>query len=403
MTSSLELPALAQLNEAAIVELASALVRTRSVNAPGAVEVEAAAAAVVAERMLAYGWQVSVTEVAPGRPNVVGVIDGGAPGRTLMFEGHTDVVTEGDPADWSFDPFAGDIVDGRLRGRGSADMKGGVAAMVEAARAVQLAGFAGRIIVAALVDEEGMMLGAKHFAGTELAGGVDGVIVCEPEAGEICHTSKGAIRLRLSLHGRMSHGAMPQIGLNPIPVMAQLLLGLAELQEQLQVHYPAHPDLGECYLTPTVLAAGGVAQVNVIPATATVFVDIRTIPGIDHHALIGLITLLAERVAAEPGVQVEVEVIDDRPPVDLRLDAPVVTALAWAHERVTGLAPVYGGVPGTTDGTILTRDAGLDTVVYGPGGKWIAHTVDEFVEVEELITCARVYAAAASAFLAAKS
>ncbi len=128
--------------------------------------------------------------------------------------------------------------------------------------------------------------------------------------------------------------------------------------------------------------------------------DIRTIPGIDHRGLIQVIQMLAEQVAAESGLTVAVDVIDDRPPVDLDRGAAVVRALALAHRAVTGAEPIYGGVPGTTDGTILTRDAGLETVVYGPGGKWIAHQVDEFVEVEDVVTCARVFAAAAAAFLA---
>jgi succinyl-diaminopimelate desuccinylase len=92
-------------------------------------------------------------------------------------------------------------------------------------------------------------------------------------------------------------------------------------------------------------------------------------------------------------------VIDDRPPVDTPLSHPVVSCLAQAHEAVTGSPAVYGGVPGTTDGTILSRDAGLATVVYGPGGKWIAHQADEFVEVADVERCARVYIEAARRFL----
>lgn len=395
------------LDEAAVLELAGALVRIRSVNEPGvpgaarAAGAEARVADLVTAVMTRFGWSVTVTEVAAGRPNVVAVIEGSAPGPTLMFEGHSDVVTPGDPDTWSFDPFAGDIVDGQLRGRGSADMKAGVAAMIYAARAVQLGGFAGRIVVGVLADEEGMMLGAKHFAASELAGTVDAVIVCEPEGGEICPVSKGAIRLAVQLTGTMAHGAMPQHGVNPIPALAQLILGLTELQEQLGVRYPPHPDLGAFYLTPTVVAAGSPAQQNVIPATATVHLDIRTIPGIDHRGVIDVIGMLADSVAAEAGVRASVTVIDDRPPVDLSRDAPVVQALAAAWSEVSGTPAVYGGVPGTTDGTILTRDAGLDTVVFGPGGKWIAHQVDEFAEVDDILRCARVYAVAASRFLGA--
>jgi succinyl-diaminopimelate desuccinylase len=318
-----------------------------------------------------------------------------------MFEGHTDVVTEGEVDSWSFDPYAGDVVDGRVRGRGSADMKGGVAAMVHAARAVQLHGFDGRILVAALADEEGMMLGAKAFARTPLAlSGIDGVIVCEPEGGEICAAAKGALRIRIALAGVMAHGAMPRTGRNPIPALAPLLDGLAELEQRAQERVGPHPELGEFYLTPTVARAGSPPQMNVIPAVAEVYLDIRTIPQTRHAEVIAEVRALCHRIADAFGLTPALEVIDDRPPVDTPRSAPVVRALARAHARITGAQPVYGGVPGTTDGTVLTRDAGLTSVVYGPGGKWIAHQVDEVCPVEEIVTAARVYAEAAEIFLA---
>lgn len=396
-----QLKCLEYLDTEAAVALTTELVRLRSVNDGG--PAEQPVADLVAALMKSFGWEVQVTEAAPGRPNVVGIVAGRGPGSTLMFEGHSDVVTEGDPAGWSFDPYAGDIVDGKLRGRGSADMKSGVAAMIWAARAVEQAGFDGRILVGVLADEEGMMLGAKHFAASKLAAEVDGVIVCEPEEGEICISSKGAIRIRIVLVGAMAHGAMPHQGNNPILAVGPLLIGLGELQEQLTARFGAHPTLGEFYLTPTVLEAGDRAQGNVIPAVAALHLDIRTIPGIEHTGLITLITMLAEQIAAESSLQAKIEVLDDRPPVEIDPLAPVVAALTFAHREVTGEAPVYGGVPGTTDGTILTRDAGLDTVVYGPGGKWIAHQVDEFVEIEQIVTRAKVYALAAAHFLARAS
>lgn len=396
--------AAARIDPTAVVELAAALVRLRTVNEPGAVVVEQPAADLVAETMRSFGWEVTVTEAAPGRPNVVAVIEGDGPGRTLMFEGHTDVVTEGDRSAWTFDPYAGDVLDGMLRGRGSADMKSGVAAMIHAARAVQQAGFTGRIIVGALADEEGMMLGAKAFAASALGrSGIDGVIVCEPEAGEVCASAKGALRIRVELTGVMAHGAMPQIGRNPIPAVGPLLVGLSELQRQVGESVGVHPELGEFYLTPTVLDAGTAEQQNVIPRTAAVYLDIRTIPAVGHPGLIHLITRLSGQIADEFGLDCRVGIIDDRPPVDTPRDAPVVAALAAAHREITGEEPVFGGVPGTTDGTILTRDAGLTTVVYGPGGKWIAHQADEVCAVEDIVTAARVYAEAAQRFLCGAS
>lgn len=389
-----------KIDEVGVIELTQALVRLRSVNDASAGFSEASAAALVASTMRSFGWEPRIVEVAPGRPNVVAVIDGVGPGPTLMFEGHTDVVTEGDLSAWSVDPYGAQIRDGRLYGRGSADMKAGVAAMLHAVHALEQAGdFPGRIVVAALVDEEGLMLGAKHFAQSDLAREIDGVICCEPEAGEICAVSKGAVRLRLTFTGAMAHGAMPQHGRNPLPAAAQVLLDLSDLQERLRNDVGEHELLGPVFITPTVLVGGDVDQINVSPATATLCLDARTIPGVDHEQLIEAVTQLAQHCADRSGVSATVTVIDDRPPVDTPTDHPVVRALAQAHEAVTGQAAVYGGVPGTTDGTILTRDAGLATVVYGPGGKWIAHQADEFVEVDDIITNAKVYAEAAHRFL----
>ena len=394
-------------DQVALVELTRALVRVRSVNDPTGGASEAAAAEIVARVMREFGWVPRVVEVAPGRPNVVTVVDGGGgPGPTLMFEGHTDVVTEGDRAAWTVDPYGGELRDGRIWGRGSADMKGGLAAMLHGVRALQLAGrFPGRVVVAALVDEEGLMLGAKHFAAhwRELVGdlvdSIDGVVVCEPEEGEICATAKGAIRLQLTFTGAMAHGAMPQHARNPIPVAAQAALALAEVERRLVEEHGVHEHLGPAYLTPTVLLAGDTDQINVIPSTARLCVDVRTVPGVDHARLVADVTAAAEAVAGPAGVVVRVQVVDDRPPIDTPVDHPVVAALAAAHEAVTGEPARYGGVPGATDGTILTRDAGLATVVYGPGGKWIAHQADEHVEVGAVVQAAQVYGETARRFL----
>lgn len=384
-----------------VIELTQALVRLPTFVGSDGQDVERPASELVAQVMRGFGWDVVVEDIATGRTNVVAVINGSGPGRTLMFEGHLDVVTPGDVDSWSFPPFSGEIVDGRLLGRGSADMKAGVAAMIHAARATELTGFHGRIIVAALADEEGMMLGVKHLAASELAAsGIDGVIVCEPEGGEVCAVAKGALRLRIDLQGVMAHGAMPHQGRNPLPALGSLLMGLSELERQVAESVGTHPHLGNFYLTPTVLTAGEPSQINVIPASASVYLDVRTVPAVGHQGLLHLITRLAEQIADDAGLGVLVTVIDDRPPVDTPEDSPVVRALVQAHEAITGSSAVMGGVPGTTDGTILTRDAGLQTVVYGPGGKWIAHTKDEYVEVADIISCFAVYALAARIFLA---
>lgn len=380
-----------------VVAFTQALVRVPSTNDPARGRGEQPAADLVAAKMREWGWEPRYYEAAPGRPNVVAVVEGGGgDGPTLMFEGHTDVVTEGDLSAWTVDPFGAEIRDGRLWGRGSADMKSGLAATLYATRALQLAGpFPGRIKVCALADEEGLMIGAHHFVTEGLAADVDGAIVAEPEAGEICAVAKGALRLRVDLTGKMAHGAMPQHGRNPIQAVGELLVALRSLQDDLQRRHPAHEHLGEVYVTPTVVRAGTEEQVNVIPATASVFVDVRTVPGVEHKEIADRVSALAAR----DGIAAEVSVLVDRPPVDVPVDDPVVAALAAAHRDVYGAEPVYGGVPGSTDGTVLTHWGGIPSVVYGPGGKWIAHQADEYVEVAEIVRCTRVFAEAARRFL----
>jgi succinyl-diaminopimelate desuccinylase len=173
----------------------------------------------------------------------------------------------------------------------------------------------------------------------------------------------------------------------------------ASEQRRLQELFGDYPLLGQVWVTPTVFLAGDPLQMNVIPETAWAGFDVRTVPGVGHGELIARFEQEAGRLSSAHGVTVTVTVVDDRPATETPRGSPVVRALVEAHEEVTGAVPPFGGVPGTTDGTILARDGGLPVVVYGPGGKWIAHQADEVVAVAELITCAEVYLSAARRFL----
>ena len=383
----------------ALVAFTQQLVRIPSVHDPARGLDEQPAADLVAAQMRSFGWEPQIDEVAPGRPNVIATVDGGGgPGPTLMFEGHTDVVTEGEG--WTVEPFGGDVVDGRLWGRGSADMKGGLAAMLFATDALRRRGpFPGRIVLAALVDEEGMMLGAKDFVSRGRADDIDAVLCCEPEGGEICPVAKGALRLRIDLTGKMAHGAMPFQGRNPNRAVGHVIVALTALERSLQERFGEHPSLGHVWITPTVLRAGEPEQMNVMPAGASVWIDVRTTPPVEHRDLLAELTDVVAASAAAAGIGSELVVIDDRPAVATAEDHPLVAAVVAAHAAVTGSAARLGGVPGATDCTIITSRAGVPSVVYGPGGKWIAHQADEFVEVADLVTHAEVYVEAADRFL----
>ena len=225
------------------------------------------------------------------------------------------------------------------------------------------------------------------------------MICCEPEGGEICHVAKGALRLRVDFHGKMAHGAMPFEGKNPNRAAAGAITALGDLERELQTAHGADPHLGEVWITPTVLHGGEPAQMNVMPATAAMWIDVRSLPATPHHQLLSDIARVVSDAAAAHGVTVELSVIDDRPSVATPDDHRLVRAVWDAHAAVTGDQPRLGGVPGSTDGTVLTSLTGMASVVYGPGGKWIAHQADEYVEIDDLVTHARVYADAAINFL----
>ncbi|APD10364.1 MULTISPECIES: M20 family metallopeptidase [Thermus] len=369
-----------------VVDLLRALVRIPShYPGPGEAGVAAYLEAYLKER----GLKVFLQEVVPGRPNLVADLGEGEGG--LLLEGHTDVVTPGDEARWTYPPYAGVVEGGRLYGRGACDMKGGLAALVGAMLAVKRAlGKPKRPLrLAALVDEEGLMLGVKAFLRAGLAQGFRGALVAEPEEMEICLWQKGALRLRLPFPGRMAHGAMPYAGENPIPKAARFVVALKDLEERLQRAH-AHPHLGLPYLTPTrFLASAGEGQLNVIPDRAEVALDVRTVPGVDH---IGLVREL-EGLAG-----VGVEVLEDRPPVETPQDDPLVQVAEEAL-RLLGLPVRFGGVPGATDGTFLRAWGRLPVVVMGPGNKTLPHQVDEWIDLGEVVLAARVYAAMAVLYL----
>jgi succinyl-diaminopimelate desuccinylase len=397
---------LAEITEREVVDLTSELVRIPSVFRPGEPEAnERAVAAAVEAWLRREGFSVEVQEVASGRPNVIGWLDGVRPGPTLCLEGHTDVVTEGDPAAWRLPPWSGLVEAGRVYGRGSADMKGGLAAAMVGAAAVRRTGFplAGRLMVAALVDEEDAMSGAKHFVGTPLGRAVSAAIVCEPEQNELCLEQKGVLWVRVTLHGRMAHGAMPYAGVNPIAAAGQFLARLPQLERRVRRGVRRSRLLGVPHVTPTVLRApaGRVAQNNVIPATAELRLDVRLTPGIEPGDVLGAIEDLARETEQRcRGTRAVVEPVEaPRPATRVERGEAVVKALEWAVRRVSGRRPVFGGVPGSTDGTILRTALGIPIVTFGPGNRLIPHQVDEHVPVAELVEAARCYAAAAVRFL----
>ncbi|MHB1651601.1 MAG: M20 family metallopeptidase [Desulfitobacteriaceae bacterium] len=387
-----------------LVSLTQELIRIPSVYRPSQVDGnETKVAEFIARYLQEEGFEVHTEEVVPGRPNVWSVFKGDGPGKTLLFEGHTDVVTEGNVEDWLYPPFEGRVEGGRIYGRGSCDTKGNLAAAILAVRAIKRSGisFAGQLILCIPVDEEGLMQGIKHFIRQGYAQGIDGAVICEPEENQLCITQKGALRILVRIHGKMAHGAMPLSGINPITRAARFIVAVDELEREEISRHGKDPFLGYPSLTPTIMLAPENAepQINVMPAHALVALDIRTIPGQSHPEIIQMLNnRLALLKSEDPLFNAEIEVIEERPWTETPRSDPLVRSMADAYVQTTGQKPFYNGVPGATDGTLLHSWAGIPIITTGAGNRLVPHQKNEWVDIEELITACRLYAATALNF-----
>jgi succinyl-diaminopimelate desuccinylase len=398
--------ALACVDEAELIDLTRALIRISSVVRPGEPSATEAAVAQHVETWLAkQGFDLEVREAAPGRPNVVAWLGEKGSGKSLLLEGHTDVVTEGNPAEWTHPPFGADLVDGRIYGRGAADMKSGVAAAMVAATAIKRSGapLNGRLVVGALVDEEGDMIGVKHLCTTAIGRELDAAIICEPEQNELCLEQRGVVWARVAIRGRMAHGAMPEAGVNPITALGAVLNEVPALERRLRKLCRRSPHLRPPTVTPTIARAPvqGVEQSNVIPSSARVLLDVRLTPGPDETAVAGEIEAACRRAMARcPGTTIEWEPVNGyRLATKVERSEPLVRAMVAGVRQATGRRAVFGGVPGSTDGTILRMQLGIPIVTCGPGHRLIPHQADEYVDVAELVDAARIYVASALNFL----
>jgi succinyl-diaminopimelate desuccinylase len=403
-----------------LIRLTANLVRINSVWDPEAGTSEQAVAEMVARWADKEGFRVSLEHVAPGRPNVIIRWQFGAGSRALMFEGHTDVVTPGDPSDWNCDPFGAQIVGRRMYGRGTNDTKGNLAAMLIAMKTLKRSGIAlsGAVVGGVLCDEEDQMLGVRHFIDNGHADAVTAAVICEPQDGMICISQKGAIRVRYTAIGRMSHGAMPLSGLNTAIAVARLIDGLHRIEYSAVAALGHNPLLGWPSFTPTVIRApaSGAPQLNVMPGKAEILVDVRTVTGQSHDDVRKEMTGLARRVENEVSshyesydvcldlersraMKVEVAFLADRPCTYTDEQEPIVKSAAWATREIWKREPVFGGVPGATDGTFLRSWKGIPIVTMGAGDRQVPHQVDEWVDLDQLIETAKIYALTALRYL----
>jgi acetylornithine deacetylase len=376
-----------------LTELLRDLVAIDSVNpdlVPGA-QGEAEVAGHCARWLSRAGLDVALQEAAPGRPNAVGVLEGSAPGRTLMLCGHIDTVgVEGMAA-----PFTPEERGGRLYGRGSQDMKGGVAAMMEAARRVKDRWKAGRLIVACVADEECESLGAQALVKTWTA---DAAVVTEPTDLTVAVTHKGFAWMEVETRGRAAHGSRPAEGRDAILRIGRVLARLEALDADLS-RRPADPLTGPPSLHASMISGG--REWSVYPDRARLRYERRTVVGeTDASVDAELDALLAALRAADPELEIEGRRVTSRPPYALD-PAHELPARLGALARARGAAAPVAGMSFWTDAAIL-GEAGIPSVLFGPGGAGL-HSVEEYVTLADVETCAAVLADLAVEYCGIKS
>lgn len=377
------------------VRLTQQIVRINTTNPPGN---EDPVIQLLEARLRSAGFQTTVVPypVGEGRSHLVARLSGTGERPGLLFSGHVDVVPPGS-VPWTVEPFGAEIRDGRLYGRGSCDMKGGVAALVVAAEALARAGqpLKGDLVVAVTADEERNCLGAEVLVREPLFSGLGAALVAEPTALGIYVAEKGAFWLEVTFFGKTAHGSMPHLGANAVSAMADFLV---RWERAYRTDEPVHPLLGTPTLTVGMIQGG--VKVNVVPDQCAAQLDMRTVPGVEHAQLRQRAEqLLAEVCAARPGVRAEIQVLSDRPPVSCPADSPLASALASAVQQIAGVDPTPRGVPYCTEACIWVPQLGIPAVICGPGEPGMAHQPDEHVETRQLEQAARAFTRAAEELL----
>ncbi|MFW0788459.1 M20 family metallopeptidase [Gordonia sp. CPCC 205333] len=367
----------------ALTDLTIALIEAPSENPGGT---EEAAVAVLADACRRVGLTVSTQEVEPGRPNLTATLPGG-PGPGLMFLGHSDVVPAG--PGWTGDAFRPRIAAGRIVGRGSADMKGGLAAIVIAMGALASAGvkLTGPVELVCTVDEEDSGLGARDYVAQQFNSTYRGCVVAEPTKLRIVHGCRGAAYVHIDITGRAAHSGRPSDGRSAINAAAAIIdvITMDDLA--------AHPDpiLGPGSWNVGLIEGG--QTISTVAPMCYLGVDRRLIPG---EQMTDIVDRLRARIDAAGisgnGIDVTLRPTLDTPAFVTAPDDPLVADSAAVLAELS-LPSEVSTWSAACDGGFINRELGVPAIVLGPGDiNGQAHQADESVAISELVDAARAYA-----------
>jgi succinyl-diaminopimelate desuccinylase len=365
-------------DESRVLTLLKELIAVNSENPQGITE---EVAKVLRDHMDAHG--IACTPVGfVDRPNLIFSSHDGQKGDILMH-GHMDTVPIGPPESWSHDPFSSEIVDGRLYGRGSCDMKGPVAALAETLILYAEERHAKPLVVLATSDEETGCHGAEVVAKSGRLDGIKFGVCAEPTSLQVLVGEKGIFWSKVVATGKSAHGSRPEEGLNAI----QACMDAIRLITEEPFPYEVDELLGNPTMNIGVIEGG--MKVNIVPDACEAQIDMRLVKGQDPDALLKVMN--ARLKSAGLSDRVQVEYIHGKPAVLTPVDSEIVTIARTAVERVTRKSPTLSTATYGTDCSVLQPDVGILNVICGPGSIEQAHQPDEFISLDELYQSVDVY------------
>jgi succinyl-diaminopimelate desuccinylase len=358
------------------VSLTRSLLRFDTVNPPGR---ERECARYAGSLLEEWGYKVDYHEYDDARTSVVARLGSSDKKAPLCLTGHLDVVPLG-ARPWTKDPFSGETDGDKLYGRGASDMKAGVAAILLAARACakSLSATPG-IVIVLTAAEEGGCVGSAQLAKTALLGKAGALLVGEPTSNYPLVGHKGSVKFHARFRGVSAHGSMPELGVNAIYKAGKALSKLESFEFQAK----EHPVMGKPTLNVGTIEGG--VTVNAVPDAASIGVDIRTVPGMDHERLVA-------ELKATLGAEAELDVFSNLKPVWTEPDHEWVRRVYEICKPYLSEAPSARTAPYMTDAANLLKVySGAPTVVLGPGEAAMAHQTDEYASQERIRQSVAIY------------
>lgn len=342
-----------------------------------------------------HGIESTIIEYEGNRANLIAEINGDTPGKTLVFNGHMDVVDVSDPTKWTYPPFAAKVVEGKMYGRGTTDMKGGLTALILAFIAIKESNvsFKGTLRFVANLGEEIGMYGSEQLVDEGYLDDVDAFIIAEPSSRQmIINSHKGSLQYEIISEGMAAHSSVPEQGINSISQAMDYINTSNRLFEQ--ARGIINPDLGETINVFTVINGGD--QINSVPERTVIKANARIIPEFNNEHTLQLIEQSLVEVNERSKGTLRLNILQNNLPVETPADSDLVQAI---HQATGQKIPVQA-MMGATDASNFARlKQPFDLAIFGPGDPSRAHAIDEYIEIEDYLSFINIFEATAIHYL----